>query len=79
MAIQFGMPTKREQLGSLEVWHYHQSFGTRGGATAYTPNPNNPYGNNTYAAGQAHEVYDSVTLMFDEQGILKNWRAYVQR
>ena len=71
MVLRFGMPDKKEQLGKIEVWHYQQSFGTRGGAYV-------PYGSN-YAISRAHEVYDSVTLMFNEEGTLINWRAYVQR
>jgi len=71
---QFGAPLARQTIGALEMWTYHQLFGTRGGAYV---SPYNQYG--TYAAGQAHEVYDRLTLTFDGAGVLESWRAYVQR
>ena len=79
IVAMFGMPSRTAQLGNSEAWEYHRSFGVRGGANAYTPNPRNPYGVNTYASGQSHEVYDQLTLTFDQNGVFQNWQAYVQR
>ena len=71
---RFGAPQDRQFVGSIEVWTYHRSFGTRGGA--YVP-PYNQYG--TYASTQSHEVYDRITLTFNAAGMLDSWNAYVQR
>ncbi len=71
---QFGAPVDRQRVGSLDIWTFHQSFGTRGGAYV---TPYNSAG--AYATGQAHEVYDRLTLTFGPRGILESWRAYVQR
>ncbi len=76
---KFGMPSRTAQLGNYEVWEYTQSFGVRGGANAYTPNPYNRYGVSTYAYGQSHEVYDKVTLAFDRKRVLQDWQVLVQR
>ncbi len=78
ITARFGMPTRTASIGNGEVWEFHQSFGIRGGFSSYTPQSPNAYGP-TYTHGQSREVYDKVTLIFDENGILQNWRAYVQR
>ena len=79
IATRFGVPVRTVKLGSSEVWEYHKSFGVRGTANAYTPTSYNQYGVSTFAQGRSHEVYDKVTVTFDNSGILKNWNAYVQR
>ena len=71
---QFGAPRDRQTVGSLEVWTYHQPFGTRGAAYV---SPYNQYG--TYAATHTHEVYDRLSLTFNATGVLDSWHAYVQR
>ncbi len=69
----WGLPTRKLNVGDLEVWEYHLSFGTRGGAyTSY----------NRYSAasfGRSHEVYDQVTLTFNSSDILIAYKVYVQR
>ncbi len=79
IAARFGIPDRTAQLGSSDVWEYKKSFGVRGAASAYTPTSYNQYGVSTYAQGRSHEVYDDVTLMFNQSGVLSNWKAYVQR
>jgi len=78
IADQFGIPARKSQLGTSEVWEYHQSFGSRSrsNANAYY---NNPY--NVYASGRGSqwEAYDRATLIFGKDGILKSYNGYVQR
>lgn len=69
---RFGPPLQREQIGSLEVWKYHRSYGNRTTAIKY---------GNRYSPAHAvsHEVYDELTLTFGRNGVLRSWNAYVQR
>lgn len=69
MARQFGIPHRKEQIGDSDFWHYHFSYGMKGGA--YSPG--------YYAVARTHEVYDDLTLEFDSSGRLRSWRIYVQR
>lgn len=66
-----GPPTKKETRNGREFWYYHLSFGVTGGV--YRFNPHLPYNFN------AREMYDDIFLEFDEQGILRSWRVWVQR
>jgi len=75
MLILFGIPQRKSSTDNLEVWEYHQSHGTKGHSQAYS----NPYGYTTTAYGRSYEVYDKCTLFFDGSGLLKRWKAYVQR
>ena len=72
---RMGLPTRKQSVGNVEVWEYHQSFGTRGRAYAYSPYNSG----SAFATGSSHEVYDRVTLTFDSNGILQNANFYVQR
>jgi hypothetical protein len=73
--IKFGIPEKKSITENLEVWEFHRSYGTRWSAQAYS----NPYGYSTTAYGGSREVYDQLTLFFDNSGLLENWKVYVQR
>jgi len=73
--VQFGIPQRKSSTDNLEVWEYHKSFGTKGSAQGFS----NPYGYNTTAYGRSHEVYDKVTLIFDDSDLLYTWKVYVQR
>ena len=69
----WGLPTRKSNIGNLEIWEYHLSFGTRGGAyTSY-----NQYSASSFA--RSHEVYDQVTFTFNSSGILIAYKVYVQR
>ena len=70
-----GLPTRKQIVGNVEVWEYHQSFGARGSAYAHSPYNSS----SAYASGSSYEVYDKVTLTFNSDGVLQNWTAYVQR
>jgi hypothetical protein len=74
MIRQFGAPQDRQTVGSLEVWTYHMSFGSRGGA--YISNPSQFGG---FASTASREIYDRLTLTFEAHGYLKDWRVWVQR
>jgi hypothetical protein len=74
IVLQFGAPVDQQELGTLEVWTYHQSFGTRGGAFI---SPYNQGGQ--FASGQSYEVYDRLTFTFEASGVLHSYRVYVQR
>jgi len=73
--VQFGIPQRKSNTENLEVWEYLQSFGTRASAQGFS----NPYGYNATAYSRSHEVYDKVTLYFDDSDLLHTWKAYVQR
>jgi len=79
IARRFGIPSRTAQLGSVEIWEYHKSFGFRCAGSASMPTQYNPYGVSTFAQGRSHEVYDKLTFSFDSSGTLIEWRAYVQR
>ena len=69
----WGLPTRKLNIGDLEIWEYHFSFGTRGGAyTSY-----NRYSASSF--GRSYEVYDQVTFTFNSSGILTSYKVYVQR
>ena len=76
IATQYGIPARKTQLGTLEVWEYRQSFGSRSSGNAYV-NPYNPYA--VSAAGRQWESYDKVTFTFGKDGILQSFKSYVQR
>lgn len=61
----WGPPDAKEHISSGWVAQWHHSYGVRA------------VGGQNWA--RAHEMHDNVTLTFDEEGILKKWRVWVQR
>jgi hypothetical protein len=61
----WGPPDAKERISSGWVAQWHHSYGTRAVEVGRW--------------ATAHETYDEVTLTFDEDGTLRNWRVRVQR
>lgn len=53
--------------GEVCVWHF--SYGTRAVAG----------GNQYVATARAHEMYDKLTMIFNDKGMLQSWRVWCQR
>src|SRR3954464_13550425 len=64
---KFGAPTRREQLGTLEVWQYEKSNVGRRTLGIGPRQTGGPGGEEAFA--------DDVTLIFDQEGRLQSWRA----
>jgi hypothetical protein len=64
---KFGIPTRREQLGTLEVWQYEKSNAERKTLGTDARRGEGPGGEAAFA--------DDVTLIFDPEGRLQSWRA----
>jgi hypothetical protein len=66
IAAIYGIPLKRETIGTSEHWLYRFGYGHR---STY----------NQYTGVHTREQYDELQLVFDEEGILRRWRTLVQR
>jgi outer membrane protein assembly factor BamE (lipoprotein component of BamABCDE complex) len=73
VVLAIGAPNSIDVIGTIEVYRYYQSYGTRGNASAYSYNKNT-----TTASGQSWEAYDKFNIYF-KNGIAIKWDGYVQR
>ena len=67
---KFGIPTRKEQLGTLEVWQYARAYGPK--TVGYS-------GGGGDVPGVEGGVADDLTLIFDQEGKLQSWRAEVRK
>jgi len=67
IALEFGPPDQREQIGQLEIWQYHTFQGYRAATSS------------SGRVTRIHERSDHVTFYFDAGGILTRWKVYVTR
>ena len=72
VVLALGAPREVVTVGGLEVFKYHQSYGTRSQATV-APNPYL-----TSGSGRSWEAYDTINTYFKD-GIMVKWDGYVQR
>jgi outer membrane protein assembly factor BamE (lipoprotein component of BamABCDE complex) len=70
---QFGEPMRKDRLGSTELWYYHIPYKDPKGAQGSKGLEGG------YAVGSESEVFDDLTVEFDQKGYLKSWRGYIQR
>lgn len=66
---EWGPPLRFAPVSDGEVCTWRFSYGTRGYASG------SGYG----AHARAHEMYDEFIMTFDEKGVLKQYRLWVQR
>jgi len=67
---KFGIPTRKEQLGTLEVWQYAKAYGAK--TVGYS-------GGKSDVPGVESGFADDLTLIFDADGRLQSWRAEVRQ
>jgi hypothetical protein len=67
---RFGMPSKKERVGNVEVWQYLKNYGQQAVAAS------NASGSEATAVSLG--IYDDVTIIFDEKGTLESWRADIR-
>lgn len=65
----WGPPLRFAPVSDGEVCTWRFSYGTRGYAS----------GSGYVAHASAHEMYDEFIMTFDEKGVLKQYRLWVQR
>ena len=70
---RLGAPTEIQKIdGSMEVYIYYRSFGSRSTASA------TGYRRTAYAQGRQWEMYDLIRAYF-ENDVMYKWDSYVQR
>ncbi len=72
VVLALGAPTQIQSVAGIEVYKYHQNYGTRTQASAV---PNQYIVN---ASANSWESYDSVNVYF-KNGVMIKWDGYVQR
>lgn len=72
VVLAFGVPTRTQWVGELEVYQYYQSYGARGNVWI-TPNEYL-----STAGAKTWEAYDKINIYF-KNGIMVKWDGYIQR
>lgn len=73
-----GAPHSTFQSGDTEIWEYHFSYGSRQATTGFQGNQPGVI-NSGFAMTGSRESFDKITCYFDDNGVLMNWKSYVQR
>jgi outer membrane protein assembly factor BamE (lipoprotein component of BamABCDE complex) len=66
VARAFGIPTTKQTLGHTDVWEYRSSKGLQRGTNAIT------------GTSVSRELFEKLTVMFDEAGVLRSWSIETQ-
>jgi hypothetical protein len=67
VAREFGLPSAKQSIGKSEVWEYRTSKGVVTGGNGSVLRP-------IYS----HELFEKLTVMFDDAGILRSWSLETQ-